>query len=128
MPQHGIVSCDFIGGNWLFQVQIEAEAGAGAGAESGFVQSLLPGAGGVQGNGRGLSFTLAHTVHSTSAFLHVFPPFYGSLRSLCPHLDSTLIVLPPGATEQHQVHVMSASQQTGNSYHWHYHSELSKYF
>ena len=62
MPQHGIVSCDFIGGNWLSQVQAEA------GTESECVRSPLPGAGGVQGNGRGLTFTLAHTVHSISAF------------------------------------------------------------
>ena len=54
MPQHGIITFDFVGGGWVGEEQRE---GGGGGL------APLPGAGGQGGgNGQGLSFTLAQTV------------------------------------------------------------------
>ncbi len=65
MPQHGTISCDFTGAYWLGHNEThEIKGGEVQGGE--VFRSPLPGAGGVDGSGQGLSFTLAQTVNNFS--------------------------------------------------------------
>jgi hypothetical protein len=69
MPQHGTIACSFVGARWL---GLNEESNRTARADecsevlktsgASAVRSQLPGAGGGQTRGHGLSFTLEQTV------------------------------------------------------------------
>ena len=85
MPQHGTISCDFTGAYWLgLDETHEVKGGEVKGFE--VLRSPLPGAGGVDGSGQGLSFTLAQTVNNVSRH---------HTRPYPPHTPHHTLFLPP---------------------------------
>ena len=76
-PQHGVITCDFVGGCWL-----------GEEAEGEVLRSPLPGAGGANANGVGLTFTLAQTV--LHAQITLSPLHFPAISKLPPFIPPLL--------------------------------------